>query len=89
MCINLISLDVTITWFYLMIIIFHRTIKSVISVWMDTYPDDFREDPDYLCLQTLIKFSERHLPDSDLSSRAKHKREKFQKEVSNRSGTYT
>jgi hypothetical protein len=29
-----------------MIIIFHRTIKSVISVWMDTYPDDFREDPD-------------------------------------------
>jgi len=56
---------------------------------MDTYPDDFREDPDYLCLQTLIKFSERHLPDSDLSSRAKHKRERFQKEVSNRSGTYT
>lgn len=62
-----------------------RTIKSVISVWMDTYPDDFREDPDYLCLQTLIKFSERHIPDSDLSSRAKHKLERFQKEVSNRS----
>jgi hypothetical protein len=49
---------------------------------MDTYPDNFREDPDFLCLQTLIKFSERHVPDSDLSSRAKHKRERFQKEVS-------
>ncbi|CAG2192118.1 RGL [Mytilus edulis] len=62
-----------------------RTIKSVISVWLDTYPDDFREDPDYQCLHTLMKFSERHLPDSDLSSRAKHKLEKFQKEASNRS----
>ncbi|XP_063422433.1 ral guanine nucleotide dissociation stimulator-like 1 isoform X1 [Mytilus trossulus] len=62
-----------------------RTIKSVISVWLDTYPDDFREDPDYQCLHTLMKFSERHLPDSDLSSRAKHKLEKFQKESLNRS----
>lgn len=69
--------------------IFHsRTIRSVISVWLDTYPDDFREDPDYQCLHTLMKFSERHLPDSDLSSRAKHKLEKFQKEASNRSGIY-
>ncbi|KAK3088008.1 hypothetical protein FSP39_013341 [Pinctada imbricata] len=58
-----------------------RTVKSVISVWMDTYPDDFRDDPDYVCLCTLEEFSQKYIPDSDLATRARHKMEKFQREA--------
>ena len=65
----------------------YRTVKSVISVWMDTYPDDFRDDPDYTCLRTLEEFSKVHVPDSDLATRARHKMEKFQREAEGKSGT--
>ncbi|KAL3871362.1 hypothetical protein ACJMK2_039369 [Sinanodonta woodiana] len=58
-----------------------RAIKSVISVWFDTYPEDFREPPDYPCLHTLEQFAKNYVPDSDLAIRAQHKIEKFQKEL--------
>ncbi|KAH3792902.1 ral guanine nucleotide dissociation stimulator-like 1 [Dreissena polymorpha] len=57
-----------------------RTIKSVISVWMDTYVEDFREPPTYPCLACLQNFAQKHVPDSDLVIRVKHKMEKFRKE---------
>ncbi|KAJ8311804.1 hypothetical protein KUTeg_010641 [Tegillarca granosa] len=62
-----------------------RTVKSVISVWLDTYPEDFREEPDYPCLHTLEQFSKLHIPDSDLMTRARHKIEKFRREAASRS----
>lgn len=62
-----------------------RTIKSVISVWIDTYPEDFHDAPDYSCLVKLEKFIEQHIPDSDLGIRVKHKIEKFKKEDSSQS----
>nr|XP_022325977.1 ral guanine nucleotide dissociation stimulator-like 1 isoform X2 [Crassostrea virginica] len=58
-----------------------KTIKSVISVWMDTYPDDFRDHPDYTCLRVLETFSHQFIPESDLELRAGHKIEKFQREA--------
>uniref|UniRef100_A0A0L8IDY7 Ras-GEF domain-containing protein n=2 Tax=Octopus bimaculoides TaxID=37653 RepID=A0A0L8IDY7_OCTBM len=58
-----------------------KTIKSVISVWLDTYPEDFREDPDYPCLQMLEKFAQECMEDRDLAFRAKHKEERFRKEA--------
>ena len=60
---------------------FLRTIKSVISVWLDTYPEDFREEPDYPCLQMLEKFAQEYMEDRDLVFRAKHKEERFRKEA--------
>lgn len=58
-----------------------KTIKSVISVWLDTYPEDFREEPDYPCLQMLEKFAQEYMEDRDLVFRAKHKEERFRKEA--------
>lgn len=63
-----------------------RTFKSVISVWMDTYPDDFRDHPDYKCLKVLEAFSHQFIPDSDLELRARHKIEKFEREAVCNSG---
>ncbi|XP_046332806.2 ral guanine nucleotide dissociation stimulator-like isoform X1 [Haliotis rufescens] len=59
-----------------------KTIKSVISVWLDTYPEDFREPPNYPCLHTLEKFSLHFLPDSDLAGRARHRIERLTKDHS-------
>lgn len=54
---------------------------------MDTYPDDFRDHPDYKCLKVLEAFSNQFIPDSDLELRARHKIEKFEREtVSNSDG---
>ncbi|XP_050398987.2 ral guanine nucleotide dissociation stimulator-like 1 isoform X1 [Patella vulgata] len=58
-----------------------KTIRSVISVWLDTHPDDFREHPDYPCLLDLEDFAKEHIADSDLGVRARHRLEKFQKEA--------
>ncbi|XP_021345418.1 ral guanine nucleotide dissociation stimulator-like 1 [Mizuhopecten yessoensis] len=62
-----------------------RTVKSVISVWLDTYSEDFREEPDYPCLHTLELFSTQYIPDSDLAMRARHKIDRFHKEALSRS----
>ena len=69
--------------------LFSRTIKSVLSVWMDTYPEDFREPPGYPCLHYLENFAKQNIPESDLSIRVRHKIEKFKKEDLGKSGTVT
>lgn len=53
---------------------------------MDTYPDDFRDHPDYKCLKVLEAFSHQFIPDSDLELRARHKIEKFEREAVCNSG---
>ncbi|KAL5011520.1 hypothetical protein ScPMuIL_010071 [Solemya velum] len=59
-----------------------KTIKSVISVWLDSYAEDFFDHPNYSCLHTLEWFAERYIPGSDLNVRARHKIEQFRKEAS-------
>ena len=56
------------------------------SVWIDQYPEDFREPPDYPCLASIEHFALTHLPDSDLAIRVKHKIDKFKKEDLNNAG---
>ena len=63
-----------------------RTIKSVLSVWMDSFPEDFRDPPNYPCLHTLESFAKQHIPESDLSVRVRHKIDKFRKEDIGNSG---
>ena len=45
------------------------TIRSVISAWLDTYPDDFRTPPLYPALRRLRQFAADQLQDSDLQRR--------------------
>ncbi|ESP00875.1 hypothetical protein LOTGIDRAFT_238436 [Lottia gigantea] len=64
-----------------------KTIRSVLSVWLDTQSEDFREPPDYPCLLDLEDFAKEYIPDSDLALRARHRLEKFQKESKNLEAT--
>jgi hypothetical protein len=55
-------------------------IKTVMYMWLDAYPDDFRELPNFPCLRHIITFSNTHMKDSDLAKRAQQKIDTFVKE---------
>ena len=50
-----------------------RSIRSFLCLWMDRHPEDFKQPPSFSCLRHLIQFAEKHIPDSDIIQRAKHK----------------
>ncbi|XP_065226724.1 ral guanine nucleotide dissociation stimulator-like 1 isoform X2 [Planococcus citri] len=50
-----------------------KSIVVSIHVWLDSYPDDFRDPPLHAVLQKLISFAQHYIPESDLLLKAKHK----------------
>lgn len=50
-----------------------RSVVVAIRVWLDSYPDDFRDPPLHTTLQRLILFAQQHFPGSELHLKAKHK----------------
>jgi len=43
----------------------------VLSVWLETYPDDFREPPEYTALTSLLQFALCNASDNDLAQKAR------------------
>ena len=39
-----------------------RSVRTVLRMWMDLYPDDFDSPPYHRALMTLIKFVEEEIP---------------------------
>ncbi|CAH1786637.1 unnamed protein product, partial [Owenia fusiformis] len=60
-----------------------KSLRSVLSVWLDTYSEDFKEPPNYPCLNALYKFTSKYMPDNDLALRVRHRIDKFKKEEEN------
>ncbi|KAH9514515.1 Ral guanine nucleotide dissociation stimulator-like 1 [Bulinus truncatus] len=54
-----------------------RALKSVIFVWLDSYPEDFHTAPDYTCLHDLEKFAKESAPGSGIEAKVKEKLEIF------------
>jgi len=52
----------------------------VLLVWLDMYPEDFREPPIYPALTLLETFAHENYPDSDLSLKTQQKRDLFLKQ---------
>jgi len=48
-----------------------RCLKTVLSVWLETYPDDFREPPQYSTLTFLLQFALCNACDNDLAQKAR------------------
>ena len=46
-----------------------RTLRQAIHVWLDQYPEDFQEPPNYPCLSQLESFCRRVMPDSELDQK--------------------
>ncbi|XP_077296195.1 ral guanine nucleotide dissociation stimulator-like isoform X2 [Arctopsyche grandis] len=47
-----------------------RTLVSALHVWLDSYPEDFRQPPSHSVLNQLIAFTKVFLPGSELNSKA-------------------
>lgn len=57
-----------------------KALRLTLQVWLDGYPEDFRDPPDFPCLQQLKDFTSENLPDSDLHIKVSHKLEKMKRE---------
>lgn len=57
-----------------------RSLKMVLIVWLDMYPEDFRDPPVYPALSLLEKFARENLPESDLMQKVCEKKCLFLKQ---------
>ena len=48
-----------------------------LRVWLDSYPEDFREPLVHSNLHELINFTQQYLPGSELEAKVKHKLDRF------------
>nr|XP_005996268.1 PREDICTED: ral guanine nucleotide dissociation stimulator-like 1 isoform X2 [Latimeria chalumnae] len=67
-------------------------IASILRAWLDQCSEDFREPPDYRCLQKLLDYLKQTMPGSDPQRRAQNLIEHFQRqegaEVDNDNGCH-
>ncbi|XP_076041612.1 ral guanine nucleotide dissociation stimulator-like isoform X2 [Oratosquilla oratoria] len=57
-----------------------KALRLTLQVWLDTYPDDFRDPPMFPALHQLLDFAKSHLPDSDLLIKIGYKLDRMKKE---------
>jgi len=48
-----------------------KTLRQALHVWLDQYPEDFREPPNFPCLSQLEDFVQRTMPNSELDVKVK------------------
>lgn len=59
-----------------------KTLKCVLLVWLDKYPEDFHQLPDFPCLTRLERFARELHDSSDLVAKAQQRLEVYRKENS-------
>ncbi|XP_059157682.1 ral guanine nucleotide dissociation stimulator-like 1 isoform X2 [Physella acuta] len=57
-----------------------RALKSVIFVWLDSYPEDFHDTPEYTCLLELQRFAVDSAAGSGIDVKVKEKLQAFRAE---------
>ncbi|KAF0297447.1 Ral guanine nucleotide dissociation stimulator-like 1 [Amphibalanus amphitrite] len=62
-------------------LIIERSLRLAIMVWLDSYPADFQDHPEYPLMQRILEFCRTYRPEtSELENKVTHKLEKFEKE---------
>ena len=51
-----------------------KTLRLALHVWLDQFPEDFRDPPNYPCLSQLEEFCHRIMPGSELDEKVMIKR---------------
>lgn len=54
-----------------------KTLILALHVWLDSYPEDFRDPPLHATLHQLLYFTQTHLPESELQLKVKHRLDRF------------
>ncbi|KAL1491225.1 hypothetical protein ABEB36_011854 [Hypothenemus hampei] len=57
-----------------------KTLISALHVWLDSYPEDFKEPPDYPALRLLLEFSDEFLPNTELDAKVRHRLDRYSRE---------
>lgn len=57
-----------------------RTLISALHVWLDRYPEDFKEPPTHPALMQLLHFCEEYLPATELEAKVRHRLERYCRE---------
>ncbi|KAK4878936.1 hypothetical protein RN001_007082 [Aquatica leii] len=57
-----------------------KTLISALHVWLDSYPEDFREAPNHVALKQLLEFCEEHLPSTELEAKVRHRLDRYSRE---------
>ncbi|XP_060049453.1 ral guanine nucleotide dissociation stimulator-like isoform X2 [Erinaceus europaeus] len=47
-------------------LLFSRAISSILSTWLEKYPEDFYQPPDFTCLKTVLAYVQLGMPGSAL-----------------------
>ena len=61
-------------------------IASILRAWLDQCSEDFREPPNYPCLQKLLDYLKRNISGSDPERRAQNLLEQFQNQEAESNG---
>ncbi|XP_067002658.2 ral guanine nucleotide dissociation stimulator-like 1 [Anabrus simplex] len=57
-----------------------KTLILALHVWLDSYPEDFRDPPTHPTLHQLLYFCQQHLPESELEVKVRHRLDRFNRE---------
>ncbi|XP_043849548.1 ral guanine nucleotide dissociation stimulator-like [Dromiciops gliroides] len=57
-----------------------NAISSVLGAWLDQYPEDFLQPPDFTCLKRLVSYVQHNIPGSDVERRAHLLLSQFQRQ---------
>ncbi|CAH0557523.1 unnamed protein product [Brassicogethes aeneus] len=58
-----------------------KTLISALHVWLDSYPEDFKEPPNHAALCHLLHFCEEYLPATELDAKVKHRLHRYNAEA--------
>ena len=59
---------------------YRRTLRQALHVWLDQFPEDYREPPNFPCLSHLENFCRRIMPGSELDNKVQRKAPIIRKE---------
>ena len=59
---------------------YRRTLRQALHVWLDQFPEDYKEPPNFPCLSHLENFCQRIMPGSELDSKVQRKAPIIRKE---------
>ncbi|XP_049815451.1 ral guanine nucleotide dissociation stimulator-like 1 [Schistocerca nitens] len=57
-----------------------KTLVLALHVWLDSFPEDFRDPPMHPTLHQLLYFCQQYLPESELEVKVRHRLDRFNKE---------
>ncbi|KAK9869539.1 hypothetical protein WA026_003295 [Henosepilachna vigintioctopunctata] len=58
-----------------------KTLVSALHVWLDSYPEDFRDPPHHPALRHLLSFCESRVPATELDAKVRHRLDRYAREA--------